>query len=72
MGEALRTRAFWMLTVAATVHSAVHGAVFVHVIAYLTEVGIATELAGLTVMFITLLSLVGRIGLAWLSDLWDK
>ena len=70
--QALRTRAFWMICL---VHNTVHlsaSAVLVHFIPNLVEVGISRETAALGFAGLSMMSMVGRVGLSWISDSMDK
>ena len=70
--EAIRTRSFWMLAVGLSISFMVMSAVFVHIMPFLESVGISREKAGYVVTFTIFLSVLGRIGLGWLSDHMDK
>jgi len=70
--EAIRTRSFWMLAVGLSVSFMAMSAVFVHIMPFLESIGISREKAGYVVTFTILLSVLGRIGLGWLSDHMDK
>ena len=70
--QALRTRAFWAVSLAYSLSHMTTSAVMVHEMPYLESVGVSREMAGLVVTFITLFSLLGRIGFAWLADTYDK
>lgn len=70
--KAMLTSAFWIITVSLFTHQVVQSAVFVHLIPYLIDVGIAPTLAAPVVTSITLTSMVGRYGFGWLSDLSNK
>ena len=70
--EAIRTRSFWMLAVGLSVSFMAMSSVFVHIMPFLENIGISREKAGYVVTFTILLSVLGRIGLGWLSDHMDK
>jgi MFS family permease len=70
--EAIRTRTFWLLISFYSLTGLSLAALWVHEIPYLTDVGISAQTAALTMTGITLASLLGRLGFAWLGDLWDK
>jgi MFS family permease len=73
MGDALRTRPFWLLAVALILAWVGALAVIVHVIAYLDEAGGFTEEgAAVIAMGIPFGSLVGRIIFGWLADYLSK
>jgi MFS family permease len=57
--KAIRTRAFWLLTVATSISMAAHAALFLHVIAYLQDRGLSAAVA---VSVLSLLSVTGGLG----------
>jgi MFS family permease len=70
--EAIKTRTFWMLSLGSSISLMAMSAVFVHVMPFLESIGISRDRASLVVTFIILLSVLGRIGLSWVSDHMDK
>ncbi len=70
--EALRTRAFWLITLTYTLQVMVTSAAFVHLITYLSTLDISREIGAFAVMGMTLFSLIGRLGFGWLGDIRDK
>jgi sugar phosphate permease len=70
--EALKTRNFWVLSVGTSVSFMAMSALFVHIMPFLESIGISREKAGLVVTFTILFSVLGRIGLGWLSDYIDR
>ncbi len=70
--EAIKTRAFWLLSLGSSISFMAMSAVFVHVMPYLESIGFNRDRASLVVTFIILLSVLGRVGLSWLSDFMDK
>ena len=70
--EAVKTRSFWMLAVGLSISFMAMSAVFVHIMPFLESIGISREKAGFVVTLTILLSVLGRIGLGWLSDYMDK
>jgi len=70
--EAIKTRSFWMLAFGLSISFMAMSAVFVHIMPFLESIGISREKAGFVVTFTILLSVLGRIGLGWLSDFMDK
>jgi len=70
--QALKSRAFWHISLAMTfLHIAV-SAVTVHVMPYLSSVGIARSTSSLVVMATPLISIMGRLGAGWLGDAFGK
>jgi len=70
--EALRTRAFWMLSLAFFFQQMGTSAVTVHIVAYLESVNIPTSIAAFMVTGMTLCSLIGRIGFGFIGDFINK
>jgi len=72
VSRALRTSAFWLLALSIGLQSMVLQAVILHIMPYLTSIGLSRQVAAWIAMFIPLFSVAGRLGLGWLGDLWDK
>jgi MFS family permease len=73
VGQALRTRSFWLLVPALVLTWVGSLAVIVHLIPYLDESGGFTEEgAALIAMGIPFGSLIGRLGFGWLADYLNK
>lgn len=70
--EAMLTPVFWLITLCFVVFQMTMSALFVHLIPYLIAAGIEAQLAALAVTFITLTSILGRMGFGWLADLFSK
>lgn len=70
--EALRSRAFWFITLAHGFTGLAQHAVVIHEIPYLVSVGISEEIAALGLTFFTISSTVGRLGFGWLSDFFPR
>lgn len=70
--EALRTRAFWFISLTYSIQVLASSAIFVHLITYLTTLDISRSIGALAVTGMTLTSLVGRLGFGWLGDIRDK
>ncbi|MFC1971085.1 MFS transporter [Chloroflexota bacterium] len=70
--QALKSRAFWHIGLAmASMHLAT-SAMVLHVMPYLSSVGIARSTSSLVAMGIPLISIIGRLGSGWLGDTFDK
>jgi MFS family permease len=69
---AIRDRAFVFLTVSEALRLMVTGAVVVHVMPYLSSLGIARTTGALVAAGIPLCSIIGRFGFGWLWDVCDK
>jgi MFS family permease len=70
--EALKTRAFWLLSLAFFFQQMGTSAVTVHIVAYLESVNIPTSIAALMVTGMTLCSLIGRLGFGFIGDFVNK
>lgn len=70
--EALKMRAFWSIGIATMLQMATMQAVTVHMMPYLTSLGIARSTAGMVAMLVPLISLTSRIPFGLLTDIWDK
>jgi OFA family oxalate/formate antiporter-like MFS transporter len=70
--EALKMRAFLYLNIAEAIRLMTLMAVFTHVMPYLSSVGMPRSSAGLVAGAIPLIGIIGRFGLGWLSDVFDK
>lgn len=71
-GQALRSRAFWAIAIAAALGNLTGSAVMVHVIPALINVGISQELTVLAATGVPVLSLGGRVAMGWIADFVDK
>jgi OFA family oxalate/formate antiporter-like MFS transporter len=69
---ALRDRAFLFLALSEGLRMMAVGAVVTHIMPYLNLLKIPRPTAGLIAGGVTVLSIVGRFGLGWLSDFFDK
>ncbi|MBI4294739.1 MAG: MFS transporter [Chloroflexi bacterium] len=72
LGEALGSRAFWMISIAVTLSGMGISGISVHLIPYADSVGFSAQVGAFMVVVLTLCSIAGRLGLSWLGDLWDK
>jgi len=70
--EALKMRSFLYLNIAEAIRMMTLMAVFTHVMPYLSNVGMPRSSAGLVAGAIPLIGIIGRFGLGWLSDVFDK
>jgi sugar phosphate permease len=68
----LKSRTFWHIGVAMTLLFLPISAVTVHVMPYLSSVGIEREDAGMVAMAIPLVSIFGRISAGWLGDKFQR
>lgn len=70
--HALKSRVFWHIALAYVCYHVTTGAVVTHVMPYLSSVGITRSMAGLVAMGIPLSSVVGRLGMGFVADRFDK
>ena len=70
--QALKTSTFWLFSIFPMVTGFSQSSIQVHLIPYLTDIGISREIAGFTMAGVTFSSLIGRVGFAWLADRFDK
>lgn len=70
--EALRTRAFWMLSFVFFFQQVGTSAIMVHIVPFLESVQIPTSLAAMAVTGMTLCSLIGRLGFGLMGDHYNK
>ncbi|MFH1933061.1 MAG: MFS transporter [Pseudomonadota bacterium] len=70
--KAIETRTFWYLNIVEALRMMVLMAVVTHVMPYLSSVGISRTSAGFVAGGIPVLSILGRLGFGWASDLYDK
>jgi MFS family permease len=70
--EALKTQAFWLLSMVFFFQALGTSAVTVHIVPYLESGNVPTEIAAIAVTGLTLCSLIGRIGFGFLGDFMNK
>ncbi len=70
--QAVKSRVFWHIALAYVCYHVCTAAVVTHVMPYLGSVGIARSIAGLVAMGIPLSSVVGRLGMGFIADRFDK
>ncbi len=70
--ETLKTRAFWYLGVMNLCHAASISALMLYAIPYLTELGFSRTTAGTVVSLYTLVSVIVRLPMGALSDIFRK
>jgi sugar phosphate permease len=68
---ALKTKAFWILSLVVTISAGSLHAVIVHIMPYLISIHFSRETAGLTASLLVLVSTVGRFTLGWLTTRVD-
>ena len=70
--EAIKTSAFWFLTIATALRLSIHGAIFVHMIPILVWKGISAESAAWYVGFLALVGVPVILLMGKLSDLFGR
>jgi len=70
--QALKSRALWHIGLAMAFLHLVFSTTILHVMPYLSSVGIARSTSSLMAMGIPLVSIIGRLGSGWLSDTFNK
>jgi len=70
--EALKSRTFWHIGLAISLQFIAINAVLVHVMPYLSSVGIARSASSLVAMAFPLVSTIGRLGSGWFGDRFNK
>ena len=68
--EALRTSAFWLIGCMMMLAGLVGVGIGVHLMPYLTDIGHAEATASLIISIISGLTVVGKIGMGFISDRW--
>lgn len=68
----LRDRAFLYLNLAEAMRHMSISAVSLHIMPYLGSLGIPRSVAGLVAAGLPLFSIIGRLGLGWMGDVFDK
>jgi len=70
--ETLKSRTFWHIGLAMTLVVIPISAVIVHVMPYLSSVGVARSTSSMVAMSIPLVSIVGRLSAGWLGDRFKR
>jgi len=70
--QAMRSRVFWQLAVAMICLLLVVSAVVTHVMPYLASIGMDRYTSSFVASAVPVVSVVGRIGLGWFSDRYDR
>jgi len=72
VGEAMRTRAFWVYVGSMMLRSCILSAIVVHQIPHLTDIGIPYQTASTVLGLMVLMSVPGRFLFGWLGDRFNK
>ena len=70
--EALKKRSFLYLIILDAIRMMIVAAVIIHIMPYLSSLGLPRFTAGLVAGAIPLASIIGRFGFGWLGDVFDK
>ena len=70
--EVLKNRSFLLLNLIEAIRMMAVSTVAIHVMPYLGSIGISRSRAGLVAAAIPVISVVGRLFLGWLGDIFDK
>ena len=70
--QAIKSKAFWHIAVATMCHMTMATSIVTHVMPYLSSIGIARSTSSLVATGIPLTSIIGRLGLGWLGDKFDR
>jgi sugar phosphate permease len=70
--EALKTRAFWCISIAFMLQILGPSAVLLHIMPYLSSLGIERASASMIVMYIYIVSIPSRFVFGWLMDIFRK
>jgi nitrate/nitrite transporter NarK len=68
----IKHRTLWLISLAEAVRWIILTAVVIHIMPYLTTVGVSRTNAAFVAAAIPLISLIGRFGFGWLGDMFDK
>jgi MFS family permease len=71
-GEAMKTRAFWLLSTVFFFQQIGTTAIIVHIVPYLESIHVSSTQASIAVALLTLCSLLGRLVFGFLGDFRDK
>jgi MFS family permease len=69
--EALKSGNFWKIGIAEVIRMMITIAVIIHIMPYLSSIGMSTASAAFVATSIPILSIIGRLGFGWLSDIFD-
>jgi sugar phosphate permease len=72
IGQAIKSRVFWHISLTFICHMLVVGGVLTHVMPYMGKIGIARSVSSFLASGIMLMTIVGRVGFGWLGDRYDK
>jgi MFS family permease len=70
--QALKTRQFWLLSIAVLFGGLAANALTIHIVPYLSSMGITRQSAGLVATVYSIGNITGRVLFGWLGDICDK
>lgn len=70
--KVIKGRTLWFISLAESVRWMILTAVVVHIMPYLTSIGVSRANAAFVAAAVPLVSLIGRFGFGWLADAFDK
>jgi len=68
----IKGRALWFISLAESIRWIIFTAVVIHIMPYLSSIGVPRASAALVAAAVPLTSLIGRFGFGWLADIFDK
>ena len=72
MMEALRTPVFWLLSVVFGLRQLIIGAIGLHQVPFLIDIGVDAQMAATVLGMTAITSIIGRLGFGWLADRIEK
>ena len=70
--EVLKGRTLWLISLAESIRWVIITAVIIHIMPYLSSIGMSRTNAAYVATALPLLSLIGRFGFGWIGDIFDK
>jgi MFS family permease len=71
-GQAMRSAAFWAISISALLQALVQNSVIVHIMPYLTTVGFTRTTAAFLASATPIASMAGRLGIGFIGDKFNK
>ena len=68
----IKGRTLWFISLAELIRWIILTAVVIHIMPYLSSIGVPRASAALVAAAVPLISLIGRFGFGWLADIFDK
>ncbi len=70
--QALQSRIFWALALSFTAHALVVSSIIIHIMPYLSSIGVDRTTASLVTTALPISSIAGRLSFGWISDRFDR